>query len=38
MTWVLIVNIACVVAVIVAIGWRAGTSHPDTDARARAAG
>lgn len=38
MVWVLIVNIACVVAVIVAIGWRAGTSHPDTEARARAAG
>ncbi|HEY3606978.1 MAG TPA: ferric reductase-like transmembrane domain-containing protein [Pseudonocardiaceae bacterium] len=32
--WVFALNIACVVVVIVAIGWRVGVSHPDTDARA----
>jgi predicted ferric reductase len=36
MGWVLVLNIACVLAVLVAVGWRAGTSHPDTEARARA--
>jgi predicted ferric reductase len=34
MGWVLVLNIGCVLAVIVAVGWRAGTSHPDTLARA----
>lgn len=38
MSWVLVVNIACVLAVALAIGWRAGTSNRDGDARARAAG
>jgi hypothetical protein len=36
MGWVLALNIVCVLAVLVAVGWRAGTSHPDTEARARA--
>ena len=36
--WVVAVNIACVVAVVVALGWRVGVSHPDTEARARASG
>jgi predicted ferric reductase len=34
--WVLLLNIVCVMAVLVAVCWRAGTSHPDTEARARA--
>jgi methionine sulfoxide reductase heme-binding subunit len=38
LSWVLVVNAVCVLAVIVAVGWRAGTSHPDTEARARATG
>ncbi|HEX4724159.1 MAG TPA: ferric reductase-like transmembrane domain-containing protein [Pseudonocardiaceae bacterium] len=36
--WVVAVNIACVVAVVIALGWRVGVSHPDTEARARASG
>lgn len=31
--WVLVVNLACVVVVLVAVAWRAGTRHPDTLAR-----
>ncbi|HEY1571076.1 MAG TPA: ferric reductase-like transmembrane domain-containing protein [Pseudonocardiaceae bacterium] len=34
MGWVLVVNVVCVLAVLVAVGWRAGTRHPDTEARA----
>jgi predicted ferric reductase len=34
--WVLALNIVCVLLVLVAVGWRVGTSHPDTEARARA--
>lgn len=36
--WVLALNGACVLAVIIAFGWRVGVTHPDTEARARAAG
>jgi sulfoxide reductase heme-binding subunit YedZ len=36
--WMLALDCVCVVAVLVAVGWRAGTSHPDGEARARAAG
>lgn len=34
MGWVLVVNLVCVLAVLGAVGWRAGTRHPDTVARA----
>jgi sulfoxide reductase heme-binding subunit YedZ len=33
--WVLVLDGACVLAVLIAVGWRAGASHPDTEARAR---
>lgn len=36
LTWLLVVNCVCVLAVVVAVGWRAGASHPDSEARARA--
>jgi predicted ferric reductase len=36
LSWVLVLNCLCALAVVVAIGWRAGTSHPDGEARARA--
>jgi predicted ferric reductase len=34
MGWVLVVNLLCVLVVLIAVGWRAGTRHPDTEARA----
>lgn len=33
--WVLICDVACGLAVLVALWWRLGTTHPDTEARAR---
>ncbi|MBI1757908.1 MAG: ferric reductase-like transmembrane domain-containing protein [Actinobacteria bacterium] len=33
LTWVLAVNAGCVLAVVVAVTWRATASHPDTVAR-----
>lgn len=33
--WVLMVNGACVLAVLIAVGWRAGVNHADTAARSR---
>jgi DMSO/TMAO reductase YedYZ heme-binding membrane subunit len=33
--WVRLLTIACVVAVVAAVGWRAVTRHPDTEARRR---
>lgn len=33
LTWVLAIDAACVLAVVVAVLWRASTSHPDTVAR-----
>lgn len=36
MTWVAAIDVLCVLAVIVAVCWRAGTRHHDTEARARA--
>lgn len=31
--WVRIVTLACLLAVVVAVGWRATVRHPDTEAR-----
>jgi hypothetical protein len=36
--WVVVLNGACVLAVIIALGWRVGVSHPDTEARNRGSG
>jgi methionine sulfoxide reductase heme-binding subunit len=36
--WVVGLNIVCVLAVLGTLLWRVGTSHPDTEARARATG
>jgi predicted ferric reductase len=33
LTWVLALEISCVVAVVIAVAWRALASHPDTEAR-----
>jgi hypothetical protein len=38
LSWVVVLNGACVFAVIIALGWRVGVSHPDTEARARGGG
>lgn len=33
LAWVLVVMVICVLAVIVAVGWRLVSSHPDSEAR-----
>lgn len=33
--WVLLINGACAIAVLAALWWRLGTTHADTEARAR---
>jgi DMSO/TMAO reductase YedYZ heme-binding membrane subunit len=33
--WVLALDAGCVLAVLIAVGWRARVTHPDTEARAR---
>jgi sulfoxide reductase heme-binding subunit YedZ len=33
--WVLVLMLCCALAVLVAVGWRLATSHPDTEARRR---
>ena len=36
LTWVAAINVLCVLAVLIAVGWRLGTRHPDAVARAGA--
>lgn len=36
LAWLLAIYVACVLAVLVAVGWRVTTAHPDTEARRRA--
>jgi predicted ferric reductase len=35
LNWVLGINIACVLAVVLSVGWRAVRHHPDDDLRAQ---
>jgi methionine sulfoxide reductase heme-binding subunit len=34
LSWVVVLNLVCVLVVLFAVGWRAGTRQPDTEARA----